>query len=226
MTSGMSHGEHLNQLHPVLQEAILDIFAIMEDLGHPMKLTSSYRSLEEQAAEYAKGRNGDPRDKVTNSKPGTSWHNWREPGRARAGDSAFVGSDPYAEKSPALWELFEKCVRHAQELNSKLVWGGDFGGKPGKGWDKPHLQLPGPISIRLLGSSVSKPLRKFTQGVMVRELQQHLATVLGSTLEADGIFGLMTEAAVKALQRNRGLEVDGVVGPSTIIALEAELEDE
>ena len=37
----------------------------------------------------------------------------------------------------------------------------------------------------------------------------------------DGIFGVGTEAAVKALQRDSGLTQDGVVGPQTWNAIDA-----
>lgn len=43
----------------------------------------------------------------------------------------------------------------------------------------------------------------------VRLLQQEIG------VEADGIFGPKTEAAVRAIQKEHGLKVDGVVGPKT-----------
>jgi cell wall-associated NlpC family hydrolase len=55
--------------------------------------------------------------------------------------------------------------------------------------------------------------RRNVRGGGVRSLQR----VLG--LSADGIFGPMTERAVKRFQRRHGLAVDGVVGPMTRRAL-------
>lgn len=47
----------------------------------------------------------------------------------------------------------------------------------------------------------------------VKILQQKL------NLSADGVFGTMTEAAVKNFQRTHGLTADGIVGPQTWAAL-------
>jgi peptidoglycan hydrolase-like protein with peptidoglycan-binding domain len=52
----------------------------------------------------------------------------------------------------------------------------------------------------------------------VRTLQ-HLLRAHGQNVAVDGIFGPLTEAAVKAIQTSSGLTVDGVVGPQTWPAL-------
>jgi peptidoglycan hydrolase-like protein with peptidoglycan-binding domain len=44
---------------------------------------------------------------------------------------------------------------------------------------------------------------------------QHLLNEHGHDLEVDASFGPLTEAAVRAAQRDFGLEADGVVGPLT-----------
>jgi uncharacterized protein (TIGR02594 family) len=56
----------------------------------------------------------------------------------------------------------------------------------------------------------------------VRRLQGALA-LLGYAVEADGDFGPATEDAVKDLQKQRGLGVDGVLGPKTGAAIDAAL---
>jgi peptidoglycan hydrolase-like protein with peptidoglycan-binding domain len=48
----------------------------------------------------------------------------------------------------------------------------------------------------------------------VRTLQ-HLLRAHGQNVAVDGIFGPLTEAAVRAVQQSAGVAVDGVVGPQT-----------
>lgn len=52
-------------------------------------------------------------------------------------------------------------------------------------------------------------LKKGSRGAEVKTLQQKL------NLAADGIFGSLTEEAVKEFQKNNGLTVDGIVGQKT-----------
>ena len=63
-------------------------------------------------------------------------------------------------------------------------------------------------------------LRRGMNGPSIRQVQEKL-NVLGASpaLVTDGIFGPLTEAAVMAFQRSRGLNPDGVVGPLTWNAL-------
>ncbi|WP_435256146.1 GH25 family lysozyme [Streptomyces althioticus] len=48
---------------------------------------------------------------------------------------------------------------------------------------------------------------------------QQLLNAAGARLDADGIYGRATEAAVKSFQTARGLEADGLIGPKTWGAL-------
>lgn len=56
-------------------------------------------------------------------------------------------------------------------------------------------------------------LKLGSRGNEVKALQEKL------NLKADGIFGLITEEAVKDFQRANGLEVDGIVGADTLSKL-------
>ena len=56
-------------------------------------------------------------------------------------------------------------------------------------------------------------LKLGSRGNEVKVLQEKL------NLKADGIFGLLTEEAVKDFQRSNGLEVDGIVGANTLSKL-------
>ena len=58
-------------------------------------------------------------------------------------------------------------------------------------------------------------LRRGSQGPVVTELQKRLAALGFNPGSADGIFGALTEGAVKTFQRSRGLPPDGIVGSQT-----------
>ncbi len=67
---------------------------------------------------------------------------------------------------------------------------------------------------------MEKLLRRGSRGEFVTLLQEMLVQA-GLTLEVDGQFGPITEAAVSTFQRNNDLKVDGVAGPITWSALAA-----
>jgi peptidoglycan hydrolase-like protein with peptidoglycan-binding domain len=58
-------------------------------------------------------------------------------------------------------------------------------------------------------------IRRGSTGNPVRRAQKRLTLAGYDTGGVDGIFGAGTEAAVRRLQRDRGLTVDGIVGPRT-----------
>lgn len=55
--------------------------------------------------------------------------------------------------------------------------------------------------------------KRGSTGAVVKQIQEALF------LLADGIYGAMTEDAVKVFQRENGLTVDGIVGPATLSKL-------
>lgn len=69
------------------------------------------------------------------------------------------------------------------------------------------------------GSSKDKPaarvLRRGDEGQAVRKLQRKLANLRYWVGPADGVYGLLTEQAVMALQGAEGLQRDGIFGPKT-----------
>jgi metacaspase-1 len=74
------------------------------------------------------------------------------------------------------------------------------------------------------GAAPSQPgtnrnLQRGDTGPDVVRLQKLLINQ-GFTLTADGVFGSMTESAVRSFQRSVGLTADGIVGPMTWQALE------
>ena len=56
--------------------------------------------------------------------------------------------------------------------------------------------------------------RKGDQGHPILTLQE-LLRAHGHQIAVDGVFGPVTEAAVRAVQSSRGLTADGIVGPQT-----------
>lgn len=72
----MINSRKIEDLLPVVQEKAKAFLAKCEAEGIDILVTSTYRDLESQAALYAQGRTT-PGKKVTNAKPGTSYHNWQ-----------------------------------------------------------------------------------------------------------------------------------------------------
>jgi len=67
--------------------------------------------------------------------------------------------------------------------------------------------------------TASPTLRQGARGAAVTTLQNKLKAAGFNPGAADGVFGAKTLAAVKAFQRARGLQSDGIVGPKTWSAL-------
>ncbi|ALF53363.1 peptidoglycan-binding protein [Nostoc piscinale CENA21] len=65
-----------------------------------------------------------------------------------------------------------------------------------------------------LGSRTVPNLRFGNSGLAVRVLQK-LLIANGYTIRVDGVYGALTESAVKAFQNRRNINVDGIVGPRT-----------
>src|SRR6476469_579712 len=68
----------------------------------------------------------------------------------------------------------------------------------------------------------SEPVLKLgSTGLPVRRAQKRMSLVGYDMGGVDGRYGTRTEAAVKKLQQQRGLAVDGVVGPQTWSIIDA-----
>lgn len=75
--------------------------------------------------------------------------------------------------------------------------------------------------FELEGEAAMPQLRRGAKGSSVTELQTQLKARGFDPGAIDGVFGSMTESAVRAFQAARGLAVDGIVGPQTWGALAA-----
>ena len=86
---------------------------------------------------------------------------------------------------------------------------------------EPQVQDTNTIaSAAIIGTT----LYPWAVGSAVAELQELLIAYGFTKLRVDGNFGYLTEAAVKALQRQHGLRIDGCVGPKTWAALKTAIQ--
>ncbi|NET05276.1 MAG: peptidoglycan-binding protein [Symploca sp. SIO2B6] len=77
--------------------------------------------------------------------------------------------------------------------------------------------FPGSRSVSVIPSQsqFSSTLRRGFRGTQVTQLQQRLQNLGYFNQQPTGIFGRVTENAVRAFQRDYGLQIDGVVGART-----------
>lgn len=77
--------------------------------------------------------------------------------------------------------------------------------------------VAGPVTwLNIDEADQSEPvLRKGSKGLPVRRLQKRMSLAGFDTGGVDGRFGANTERAVRELQQQFGLGVDGIVGPDT-----------
>lgn len=72
----MINSRKIEDLHPIVAAKCCDFLSRCKVAGIDVLITSTYRDNESQEALYAQGRTA-PGARVTNAKPGQSWHNWR-----------------------------------------------------------------------------------------------------------------------------------------------------
>lgn len=132
----------IDDLIPEAREPALKMIALLSDQGIPVRVTFTYRSFATQQALWMQGRRpleevnvaravggmapitaSENVRRVTNAKPGRSWHNWR-----RAFDLVPMKGSIPIWNGP--WETLGKTGKMLG-----FGWGGDWK-KP----DKPHFQ--------------------------------------------------------------------------------------
>jgi len=72
----MINSRKIEDLHPQVAAMCRDFLARCNAAGIDVLITSTYRDNESQAALFAQGRTK-PGPRVTNARPGRSFHNWR-----------------------------------------------------------------------------------------------------------------------------------------------------
>ncbi|AST97853.1 peptidoglycan-binding protein [Shouchella clausii] len=75
------------------------------------------------------------------------------------------------------------------------------------------LLVDGIAGLQTLGALHA--LEHGDEGKLVEELQEQLINLNYYKGEVDGLFGSLTERAVKSFQSDNGIEVDGIAGPAT-----------
>lgn len=117
----------IDDLQPVVAAMCREFIKRCDEAGIDVIITSTLRTMKEQEALYAQGRTkAGPR--VTNAKPGQSWHNW-----GCAFDYVPI------KNGKADWNnilTFAKCGEIAEAIG--LEWGGRWKMK-----DYPHCQYTG-----------------------------------------------------------------------------------
>lgn len=129
----MINSRKIEDLHPHVAKLCKEFIAKCDEAGIDVLITSTYRDHESQAALYAQGRTA-PGKKVTNAKPGQSWHNWRV-----AFDFVPVVN------GKAQWndlKTFEKCGIIAESLG--LEWAGRW--KTFR--ESAHIQYTGGLTLK------------------------------------------------------------------------------
>ncbi|WP_163526603.1 peptidoglycan-binding protein [Halobacillus ihumii] len=209
---------NMGNVHPVVKEAAIETIERAYSEGITAQISDGLRTYSEQARLYSKGRTA-PGNIVTYAEPGESYHNF-----GLAVDFFLTSNDGQR----AIW-VVNSDWRRVAAIGKSLgfEWGGDWSGFV----DNPHLQMTGGLSLSQLragqrpdlgGVTYTAPsddglLEKGDSGAAVEDLQETLID-LGYDLSeygADSHFGDETKDAVKEFQADRGITVDGKVGPVT-----------
>lgn len=138
----MINSRKIEDLHPRVAALCEAFVANCAAQGIDVLITSTYRDMESQAALYAQGRSK-PGARVTNAKPGESWHNFR---------CAFDFVPIVAGK--AQWDntaSFIRCGEIAEGLG--LEWAGRW-----KSFrEMAHCQFTGGLNLAQLRSGAQIP---------------------------------------------------------------------
>jgi peptidoglycan LD-endopeptidase CwlK len=229
--------KRLEKVHPELSKRIRDLIEAFAQRGMQVEVVQGLRTIAEQNALYAQGRSK-PGPVVTNARGGQSNHNY----------GLAVDLCPFVNGKPDFTTNSSYVAIGAEAVKRGLEWGGNWKkliDKPhvqlpgmtiadcrkffNKGgleavWEEATKRLNKSVVKTTTTSTTEPPQQRILQlkdkGNDVRFLQERLATLKRIPQEGvDGIYGKQTADAVKAFQKEKGLTVDGKVGPRTRAAL-------
>jgi peptidoglycan L-alanyl-D-glutamate endopeptidase CwlK len=229
--------KRLEKVHPELSKRIRDLIEAFAQRGTQVEVVQGLRTFAEQDALFAQGRTK-PGPRVTNARGGQSNHNY----------GLAVDLCPFVNGKPDFSANSTFVAIGGEAVKRGLEWGGNwkkFIDKPhvqlpgmtiadcSRLFKKGGLEAVWEEATRRLGKTVVKTKTSTTtqppeqrvlslkdKGNDVRFIQERLAALGRLPQEGvDGIYGKQTADAIKAFQKEKGLNVDGKVGPQTRTAL-------
>ena len=131
------HSElRIEGLHPKIRTKVREFIKDAEKQGIVLRITSGFRTWEEQNKLFAQGRTAGGK-RVTNAKGGQSWHNY-----GLALDIyPIISGKIVTNTASTLWKMIGEVGRWAG-----FEWGGDWA----KFKDYPHFQYTGGLTIKNL----------------------------------------------------------------------------
>lgn len=150
-----------------------------------------------------------------------SFTSWQEGARAHLNHlAAYVGlapvGTPHGRYHVVTRLTWAGTVRTVEELGARWAPSGSYGQEIAALASELAAHEPAAIATPAAPQARRPTLRRGSRGPDVQHLQKLLPG-----LTADGIYGLITERAVRSFQEAARLQVDGIAGPQTWAALEA-----
>lgn len=232
-----SSEKRLDKVHPELSKRVRELIEAFAARGIQVEVVQGLRTFAEQDALFAQGRTK-PGPIVTRARGGQSNHNY----------GLACDLCPFVNGKPDFTTTATYVAIGAEAVKLGLEWGGSWKKfvdlphvqVPGmtiaecsrlfkKGglnavWAEATSRLDKTIVKTITASTTEPPTQRILKlkdkGSDVRFIQERLVT-LGMLTQAgvDGVFGKQTATAIKAFQKEKGLKVDGQVGPITRAAL-------
>lgn len=162
----MINSRRIEDLHPTVAAMAFNLLSKCKQAGIDIIITSTYRDHESQAALYAQGRTA-PGRKVTNARPGQSWHNWRlafdvvplrngKPVWGTAGNG--IDNDPTDDDRDDL-ELWQRVGAIGESVG--LEWAGRWTSFR----EFPHFQYTGGLTLADMQAGKTLPAQSHTHRV-------------------------------------------------------------